>query len=394
MDKIFAPDGQSGNRIKNNYNSQRINIQSNGQEKSAVSAAGGGRDSAAISGDWQTKTDWQMETQQLIDNLRQSFPKIGILFSDNLSRTDLSRLAAALGEGSHLILSEDFLEKMSSGKDGFEAGKKALIDALQSLSRQPAKIGKGAYLSGGKSLYWNLSVPEEIPEETKPDWQQEAERITSMLERMKEMQQQQKDAKKKQKDFRKQTSAEDYQSAGSYARLASAGSKAQVQWVMSETRRKISNLRMAAALGDSEDKAKAQAAIRAHQTLLMRGGRKIRRLTEEELTQARKRRAEKNEEYEKALHLKIELNKQRSKRKTADYMIAEEGKLYDLNHGVFSSRKRHSYSPADAASPAGTIPAAPPESPAVPTPPAAEPGAAAPGAAGSFQVTFSESPPQ
>lgn len=304
------------------------------------------KDSAAISQDWESQVNWQAETQKVIGNLQKSFPGVQILYaSGSMSQKELSDLAAALGRGSHLILSEDFLKQMASGSEGFEKGKAALTNALTALGadKNPAAAGKGAYLQADQKMSWTLSEPkkEEAP---KSKLEQDAEQAKTMLEQMKKAQE---DAKKKKQDLRAKTSSSNYQTATSYARLASAGSKAGIQGVMSDARRKIANLKTASALGDSSERAKAKAAIRSYETLLMRGSRKIRRLNEEELTRLRKKRAEQKEQKEKALAAKLEMNRQRTKRRTADRMLVEEGKLYDRN-GIFqTSQRRSKYDPRE-----------------------------------------------
>lgn len=304
------------------------------------------KDSAAISQDWENQVNWQAETQKVIGNLQKSFPGVQILYSSgSMNQKELSNLAAALGRGSHLILSEDFLKQMASGSEGFEKGKAALTNALTALAAEqnPAAAGKGAYLQAEQKMAWTLSEPKQ-EEAPKPKWQQDAEQAKSMLEQMKKAQE---DAKKNKKDFRVKTSKTDYQTAASYARLAAAGSKSGIQGVMSDARRKIANLKTASALGDSSERAKAKAAIRSYETLLMRGNRKIRRLNEEELTRLRKKRAEQKEQKEKALAAKLEMNRQRTKRRTADRMLVEEGKLYDRNGIIQSAHRRGKYDPRD-----------------------------------------------
>lgn len=305
------------------------------------------KDSAAISEGWENQVNWQAETQKVISNLQKSFPGVQILYSSgSMNQKELSNLAAALGRGSHLILSEDFLKQMASGSEGFEKGKAALTNALSALAadKNPTAAGKGTYLQAEQKMSWTLNEPKQDEEAPKPKWQQDAEQAQSMLEQMKKAQE---DAKKNKKDFRVKTSKNDYQTATSYARLAAAGSKSGIQGVMSDARRKIANLKTASALGDSSERAKAKAAIRSYETLLMRGNRKIRRLNEEELTRLRKKRAEQKEQKEKALAAKLEMNRQRTKRRTADRMLVEEGKLYDRNGIIQSTHRRSKYDPRE-----------------------------------------------
>lgn len=306
------------------------------------------KDSASISEDWESQVNWFAETQKVISNLQKSFPGIQILYSANqLNQQDLVNLAASLGKGSHLILSEDFLKQMTSGSEGFEKGKAALTNALSALASKggnPAAPGKGICLQAEQKMSWTLNEPKKEEETPKPKWQQDAEQAQSMLEQMKKAQE---EARERKDRFRVKTSPSSYRTAESYAKLASAGSKSSVRGVMGEARRNISSLKTAASFGDTEERAKARAAIRSYETLLMRGNRKIRRLNEEELVRLRKKRAEQKEQKEKALALKMEMNRQKTKRRSADRMLVEEGKLYDRNGIFYGAHKHNKYDPRD-----------------------------------------------
>ncbi len=121
-----------------------------------------------------------------------------------------------------------------------------------------------------------------------------------------------------------------------YARLAGASSKAQVRSAMSEARRSIGSLQMAASMGETmKERNKARAAISSLQKLLLRGSRKIRRLNEEELVRLRKKRAVKKKKEEQ---LRLELQKKRNARYMADRAILMEGHLDDVNN-AFRFRK-------------------------------------------------------
>lgn len=305
------------------------------------------KDSANISENWQEQMDWQVETQDLINNLQKSFPKVEILFANSgMSKKELSSLAAVLGKGSHLILSEDFLAQMGSSKENFEKGKAAILEALNSLSSPSGKSpGKGILLQSDKKMSWVLSEPKQTDKKDSipTKWEQEAERTKSMLEQMKKHQEEIKKRRAKQKEQRAKLHASDYRTAGTYARLASASSKSQVKGVMSDARRKIANLRAVSALGDNSERMKARVAIKSYNTLLMRGSRKIRRLNEEELTRLREKQAKRKEQERKVLQLKQEIKQQQTKRRSADRMIVQEGRLHDLNQMVYSLHRRNRY---------------------------------------------------
>ncbi len=311
--------------------------------KSQTPPAVPSKDSAHITNEWQEQVDWSSRVESALCNLQQSFPGISIYVSSNLSKNELADLAAILGSGNHLIISEDFLKQMASGSEAWEQGKAQLTEALASLkSQQSDAAGKGIYLSSEEKMSWLLQPPEQ-KETVKTKWEQEAEDAKRLLDRMKEMQEEQKERQKKRKELEKRQNAANYQTAGSYARLASAKTKSNVQWVMGDVRQKIAKLRMASACGDADETRKARAAIRSYQTLLLRGNRKIRRLNEEELVRLRQKRAEQREREDEALRLRLERERQKTKRKTADHMLVEEGRLFDLNQKVYGPHRRSRY---------------------------------------------------
>lgn len=302
-------------------------------------------DSADIPENWQEQMDWQAQTNQLLNNLQKSFPSIQILYSGNIDQKTLGNLAASLGKGSHLLLSEDFIQQMGSSAENFEKGKSILMSALNSLAQGTGKAaGKGIYLEAEGKMSWTLQKSESKESSVpKNAWQQKADEAKSILNRMKQSQEDAKKRQEQQKKFRKAKNAGNYRTAGTYAKLAAAGSKTAVNGVMSEARRKIANLRSISAVGDTDERMKARAAIRSYQTLLARGGRKIRRLNEEELTMLRRKQAERKAEMEKALRHKQEQEMQKAKRRSSDRMLVEEGRLNDLNQYIYGPHSRNKY---------------------------------------------------
>lgn len=302
-------------------------------------------DSAHIPENWQEQMDWQAQTSQFLSSLQESFPGIQILYSGNIDQKTLSNLAASLGKGSHLLLSEDFIRKMGSNGENFQEGRAVLMEAIHSLAQGTGKFaGRGIYLKAEEKMSWTLQKSQsQNSSAPKSPWTQKAEDTKSMLDRMKEAQEQAKERQEKQKKLRKAKNANNYRTANSYAMLAAAGSKAAVSSVMSQVRRKIGNLRMISAVGDSEERMKARAAIRSYETLLSRGSRKIRRLNEEELTRLRQKQAERKAQMEKALRYKQEQNMQRVKRRSADRMLVEEGRLNDMNQYIYGPHSRNKY---------------------------------------------------
>ena len=89
---------------------------------SSTFATSQNKDLADISQNWKQQVDWQVQTTTIIDQLQKSFPDIQIFYSGTMNKQELAQLAASLGKGSYLIVSEEFLTQMGSSEENFEAG--------------------------------------------------------------------------------------------------------------------------------------------------------------------------------------------------------------------------------------------------------------------------------
>lgn len=265
--------------------------------------------------------------------LQKDFPQVQILIGTGLNAKQLSYTAAGLGEGRHVILSSDWLRQITSSQKAFEEGKQILRRVISGISNNDGEFAAlGAYIDTEGVRAWSAKSGSEEPSPL-DELQKEYENMKNMLEKMKETTK----ANKENNPYKVKVSKSSYSTSRVYSRLASASSKGQVQAAMSDARRNIANLRSVATTGTTQEKNKARAAISSLQKVLLRGSRKIRRLNEEDLARARKKRAEKREQE---LRLRIELEKKKLARKTADRAIALEGHLDDVNN-AFRFRKLH-----------------------------------------------------
>jgi len=295
-------------------------------------------DQFALSDDWPRQSEIEKAMIDGLKILQKDFPKVQILIGTGLKEDMLNQMAAELGEGRHLVISSDWLEQISSSPEAFEYGKQFLRSILSCLSgsKNPS-VAQGAYIDTSGVRFW--SVKSAVPEENTIDALKK--QYEPILEQLKELQKNNKKNNSKNNSssknkFKIKTSNPNYSVTRSYARLASAGSKAQVQSAMSDARRSIASLRMAASNGETmKERNKARAAISSLQKLLLRGSRKIRRLNEEDLVKLRKKRAEKKKQEEQLRH---ELQKKQTARRLADRAILVEGHLDDVNN-AFRFRK-------------------------------------------------------
>lgn len=277
------------------------------------------KDSAAFSGDWKEKVDLGKSVSQLLDELKKQYPNISITTGD-INPADLKKLAASSGSGAHLIISQGFLDAMSASKENFAEYKDILTEILEQLSSgTPFSRASGAYLEKDQVTYW--TVPE------KDDVYSKLENAQKLIEDFKKQMQDNLSGNSSKINTRYTASSTDYDTAGKYSQLAGAASRSAVQTVMGDAQRSIGSLRLVSCLGDKEEQAKARAAIRSLQKLLLRGRKKISRIREEEILSARKKRAQERREEERVRKMKAELKKKQQARLTADGAIRMEGKL-------------------------------------------------------------------
>lgn len=270
---------------------------------------------------WQTEkssrdtveiTSGRSELPDILKDLQAGFPDVIISVSSGANPLS-DKTFAGLGSGSHLILSEEFLNRMCSSLEEYEKCMSALKKAVRGLSSFPENTSKkGAYIGKDKVSLWS-SVPDS-PKTAGSGSSILKESESSGLPK-----------------FRIKTRTS-FTTSSIYTRLAGASSKMQIRSVLGEAHRSLSSLRITASLGETKDRVKAKAAIASLQKLLLRGNKKIRRLDQEELTRLRQKKAAKQKHQKQVLRLKLELERQKTSRKTGDHMLACEGRLDDLNN--------------------------------------------------------------
>ncbi len=322
----------------------------------AISVSGGGknsgerevmRGSASFSGD---KVELSMDRSQpvpgsvisdYLHTLAQDCPEVSILVKEpggesgaGIGTEELKRLAAGLGNGKYVVISQEFLERMGKNGEEFDRCVSILTDMIRRLAagndsagghgtggRIPA--GQGVWLDSDRAVFWSL------PESSQTDFiKKMTEKSSSsrsgipeatVLHGMPESGQ-----KTSKTDFRKPVNVS-YSAMSHYSGLARAGSKGEVKKVMGDIHRSIGNLRLASCFGDEKERLKARQVLNSLQKLLARGNRKIKKLEEEELLGVRKKRAEKARKEKRVRQIKLELKKRRSARLRADSRLVQEG---------------------------------------------------------------------
>lgn len=288
----------------------------------------------------------RQSVEQLLDALRARYPGIHILTGLQADEAHLKELAAGLGAGSHLILTDEFLERMGNSEEDYQECRNILTEMLEQLStEEPWFKGRGILLKKDQAVSWVVPDPKDDLVQMLEEKKQKAEEARRLLEAHKDT--------KEDNQIRFHSSS--YNTTASYAKLARAGSRSAVQMVMSEARRSIGSLRLVVCYGDEKERVKAGMAIRSMQKLLLRGRRKINRLQEETLLEIRKKKAKEQNEEKRVRQLKLELEKKRTKRYSADGAIALEGRLDD--NALEWYKRCHPDKAGDYAAETGSIPA-------------------------------------
>ena len=270
--------------------------------------------------------DLKAHALRLIEELKQRYPGITIWVAEE---GDRANLAAGLGEGLHLVISREFLDRMQGSRDGFDTCSRVLA---QKVSELAAKAGNeaswgaaghgaamGVFLGKVYSWSWAAAAREH-------DQSADKRPLEDMLAA---------DQAKVVGDMMGGSSGntgavrvicrKSYNVSDQYRKMASARSSGQVQQVMGDIQRNIVRLKMASVYGDDEQRVKANRAVRSLQKLLGRGGRKIRRLNREKLKQCAKKKALERNEEKKSRKLELELKRMRSARKGSDHALVKEG---------------------------------------------------------------------
>ncbi len=281
---------------------------------------------AEFSEEW-TEKNWQDLTKKTLEQLKELYPSLDIIIAK--SESSVSDLAVSLGKGTHLVISEEFLKRMSSSAEEFGKCSNALTEIARQLSEQSGRhYASGAYVGESGASFWSVETPVRLPETSGQD---------SGLDRL--MNQNPVNTPKISK------TSNHYQVSGYYNKVAAAKSKMQVQFVMSDIHRCMINLRMATLSSDEKESMKAKKALRSLNKLLSRGNRKIKQLNQEDMTRARQKRAEREMKEKKAKLARLELKRMHSDRNRKDRLIEQEGMWDEAgirnSYGYGSARKAY-----------------------------------------------------
>lgn len=278
-------------------------------------------DTAEITNTWEETQDWGKKCQTLLEQLAARYPRVTIQITASLSQDELRKAAAQLGDGGHLLITEDFLKRMASGSKAFFHGKALLEGLAGAMSQQQGFGGAGAYLDDDEMNLWR--TPPEKPVFTMPDQKEQTESIFQMMKRLEA------ESKKRREMFSMGMRVNPGETSALFSRLAQAQSSTQVRSVISAAERNICSLRLIASFGTDQEKSKARSAIAAMQKAVLRASGKIKDLDEEEGLQIQRKKAEKAQRLKRAQQMKIDLKKKKAFRHARDQGLISEGRLLD-----------------------------------------------------------------
>lgn len=304
-------------------------------------------DELLLSPGWETRTDWAKIADSTLQQLSRSFCNISIQTADyDYSGPDsLFRLIRQQGKGKHLIISNDFMEKMSASPENYASLSSFLTDTLFKLSsfdRCPKDSMCGAYISQeGVTFFAEITesteakphLPSEEAALKNSSTQVSAgSLVTNLADCFTQKTSDFSNTGKKNKKKFVRVKPPSYSVADLYKRLAKASSKPQVKLAMTEARHYITSLSLVVRFGEDSEAAKARAAIRSLQKLFPGGKRKLKQLTAEDLLEKKEIQAAKLKLERKVKQLRALKNKKRCDRYSNDRSLLAEGIMADINN--------------------------------------------------------------
>lgn len=302
-------------------------------------------DELVLSPGWETNTDWAKIADSALQQLSKSYYNISIQTADCSDPDSLFHLVRQQGEGKHLIISNDFMEKMSGSSENYSRLSSFLTNTLFKLScfdGCPKDSLCGAYVSQeGVTFFAEIAESKEpkpeVPAEEAALKNSSAQMsagalVTSLADCFIKNPSGFSSTGKKSRNNSARVKPPSYSVANLYKRLAKASSKSQVKLAMTEARHYITSLSLVVRFGEDTEAAKARAAIRSLQKLFPGGKRKLKQLTAEELLEKKERQAAKLKLERKVKQLQALKNKKRSDRYSTDRSLVAEGITADINN--------------------------------------------------------------
>lgn len=276
--------------------------------------------------------DYDKLTKLTLENLSQNYKDVTIYVVNTNDYNDIDKLALGLGNGKHLVVSKDFIEKMGTSAEAYNKGKTILEETLKQLTNSNVDIkSTGAYVDEKGITFWNTY------EKVKPL----NNNHDNIFDTMKKMQEQVDELRNKFKIIKANSALS--APIDIYSKLARARSIPEVKSVVSTARYKISKLK--AMLRDCEDneKNKIKAAMRQLEKAITRSYRKVRDLSQESNLSHEKTTAEIKDNKKLAEHKRNELYRRRAIRHIRERAQMDEANPLYYYPQILLNKKNNDY---------------------------------------------------
>lgn len=273
--------------------------------------------------------DYKKLTKSTLEVLSKNYKNINIYILEKDSATDIKNLGSNLGNGVHLVISKDFIDKMGSSEEVYNRGKAIIEQTIKNISNSDFGLKNGIKSFGAviddKSI--NFWIGYEKNEVNKQKGNSIKLPQNNFLDSIKNLEKQGDDLKNKFNSIKKTSNIKIPMDV--YSKLAGAKSKSEVMNVVSMARSNIAKLKKSLKGSNNNEKIKIRAVINQLEKAITRSYRKIKDLASEDSLVQGRNSSEIKDKKRLAAHKNEELNRRRVIRRIREKaQIDEANPLY------------------------------------------------------------------
>lgn len=282
--------------------------------------------------------DYKNLTQLTLENLAKIHKDVNIYIANAKGVSNIRNIASSLGAGKHIVLSQEFIDKMGIDAESYNKCKQILDGTMKQLSEANFEVKSiGACVDENGITFWN-TVEDKKGVNTTP------ESNDNIIDMMKKMQQEMDDLKNKFKIIN--TNSAFNAPMEVYSKLARAKNTAEVKVVASAARFKITRLKSMLRDCEDADKRKIKAAIRQLDKAITRAYRKVQDLSKEDNLNQEGLNAKRRNEKKLAEYKESELQKRIVVRKIRERaQISEANQLYYYPQMLLNKKSNYEEKP-------------------------------------------------
>lgn len=273
--------------------------------------------------------DYKKLTKSTLEVLSKNYKNMNIYILEKDSATDIKNFGSNLGNGVHIVISKDFIDKMGSSEEAYNRGKAIIEQTLKNISNVDIGLKSGIKSFGAviddKSI--NFWIGYEKNEIDKQKGNSIKLPQNNFLDSIKNLEKQGDELKNKFNSIKKTSNIKI--PIDVYSRLAGAKSKSEVMSVVSMARANIAKLKKSLKDSNDNEKTKIRAVINQLEKAITRSYRKIKDLASEDSLAQGRSSAEIKDKKRLAAHKNEELNRRRVIRRIREKaQIDEANPLY------------------------------------------------------------------